>query len=583
MTSPQPDASNRIILYQTPELRAFDPDAEDLPMTDVAIDHPQKWIVDLHQRMGDTFQAIRRYHQHLNAQQQNPASLQEQYDAMRRTYSLVAQMQQQGIEASQEQIEKFHQQMEASSTAFAQNVWGAIARLTSNEAGRTEAVGQLQTIAIRQQEALLFLEKNLKDQHDFNRNVEHWAGQKEDQIKDLLARQYADPSKIDEKTRKQIDNVRAYTEAALREIQDQLAHNRHVTVERFTTHLNAPPTKHSGSTAPAADRLSTPMLQREQARQAARGAKRQYEAARAGPILTNPLPIGGLGGNGGRGPPTGIPGADPDSDPDSESDGDDFGRGPPRGPPPTPSYDGEDRAKFKPWWQKVEAYIETYEESFDSDARRINWVGSLLTVKAQTWHQQRVKQVKGLGLADRWDQYVQALRERFTDPSERFRNTTKMRNLKYKGDISQYLSELLDLNDVVQWSGTTFQQHITEALPDEITRLVYSRQGGLPTTDEDFLSAVQEAGLVYENMMANPGLSKPGKGMSASIPERSKSDRSTNQDNRSASNPSPSSRRDSQPRKDAGENKQASGTKAKNQNFIPEKEEHGRGPYGQEG
>lgn len=453
--------------------------------------------MELHQHMGDTFQAIRQYLQHVDARRRDASGLQDQYDAMRRVYNLVAQMQQQGIEASQDQIQRFHQQMEVSSNAFAQNIWGAIARLASSEAGRNEAVTQMQAIAIRQEKALRFLETSLKEQNDFNQNVTHWATQKENQIQDLLAREYANPSQIDEQTRKQIDGIRAYTEAALREINDQTARRRHVTVESVLSSIGRkaatakqgdnesrrsstrPPTKYSGSTAPAANRLSTPMLQREQARQAAKSARRQYEAARAGPILSNPLPISGAGGNGGQGAPpvaSGLPSNDPDSDPDDGSN-DDFGQGPPRGPPrhtpfisdsagpvrlsipatinpihlkQPPSYDGEDRAKFKPWWQKVEAYIETYEESFNSDARRINWVGSLLTVKAQTWHQQRVKQVKGLGLTDRWNQYVQALRERFTDPSERFRNTTKMRNLKYKGDISQYLSELLDLNDVVQ-------------------------------------------------------------------------------------------------------------------------------------
>jgi hypothetical protein len=51
---------------------------------------------------------------------------------------------------------------------------------------------------------------------------------------------------------------------------------------------------------------------------------------------------------------------------------------------------------------------------------------------------------------------------------------------------------------------------------------VYSRHGGLPDTDEEFLSAVQEAGLIYENMLSNPGLGSVGKGAPGSTSERSK-------------------------------------------------------------
>lgn len=71
-------------------------------------------------------------------------------------------------------------------------------------------------------------------------------------------------------------------------------------------------------------------------------------------------------------------------------------------------------------------------------------------------------------------------------------------------------------------------------------------------------------------MMANPGLSRTGKGTSASILERLKSDKSTNRDNRSTSNPSPSSRRDNQLQKDTSENKAATGTKSKKWASIKE-------------
>ena len=107
-------------------------------------------------------------------------------------------------------------------------------------------------------------------------------------------------------------------------------------------------------------------------------------------------------------PPPPPPGSSYSSD--SILGGDQPPRGPPRGPPGSPvekdektlrklltalinkpagqinpvqlkapeQYDGKDLSKFKPWWTKVKAYIETYPNNFDSSKKRINWVGSLL-------------------------------------------------------------------------------------------------------------------------------------------------------------------------------------------------------------
>lgn len=179
---------------------------------------------------------------------------------------------------------------------------------------------------------------------------------------------------------------------------------------------------------------------------------------------------------------------------------------------------------------------ENYAESFPQDYHKINWIGSLMTGKARTWHDQRHHQVQRMNLTDNWASYSAALKTRFKDSAEKHRNAEKMKNLKYKGDTQQYLTELLDLNEVVRWSGTTFQNHITSVLPDEITRLVYSQQGSIPEDDDAFLVAIQEAGQIYENMLSNPGLSNQGKDMPASRKEHPRSGQS---DKPNRSNPGP--------------------------------------------
>lgn len=116
-----------------------------------------------------------------------------------------------------------------------------------------------------------------------------------------------------------------------------------------------------------------------------------------------------------------------------------------------------------------------------------------------------------------------------------------MMELKYYGDTAQYLTELLDLNEVVQWFGVTFRKHISRTLPKEITRLVYSRNGGVPDTDEDFLTAVQEVGRIYETMLQDPGLSlKAGKNEPVSKKEHSNAGRPRDNSSNKAARSNPS-------------------------------------------
>jgi hypothetical protein len=205
-----------------------------------------------------------------------------------------------------------------------------------------------------------------------------------------------------------------------------------------------------------------------------------------------------------------------------------------------PTFHGKDRSRFRSWWLAIEAYMDLHQTSFPNDASRISWISTFLTDTAQEWHQKRVRAVKELRMQDRWEQYVDALTERFTDPGQRHRDLKEMKSLSYKGDISQYLTRLQDLNMTVQWSGTSMQDLIACAVPNKIMELVYSRRGGVPDVDEDFLDAVMEAGQIYENMLADPALTLKKDG-SGSTKEQPKPDNSR-RDKRSPSGQNPSSK-----------------------------------------
>lgn len=594
-----------LTLYSPQDFEAIMSDPTDIQPLPGAIHDPAPWIVELHRRMSETYEGVRQLAQQQHKDRidgQELARLKQQYEHIRVQYTICANMVKLGVQVSDQQIQHFRQQVENASATFADEIWGAIAVITQDERQRQQAIEQLRESAKRHQAALLTLEKEITYQKKFNKQVEIWALQRDQHIDGLLAKKFVDPSTLDEHGRTVIEQVKKLTEEALEEFRTQLKQNPDADIDsvwrslsqRASTRPSQPsvavPSKVSSSTRRVRDRLTTQALQDAQARRTARQANIQFESSRAGPMYMTPTPNGGGGGSL---PPrrfvatNGEPPSDPD---DSDSDdshedhqerrppADGAGGGPPRGPPasrnrprsPSPSgrddltrlirqfsqapvqvnpvhmakppaYDGRDLSKFRSWWLKVEAYMDSYPTGFPTDQVRINWVGSLLTDKAQVWHQQRVSQVRRLGLVDVWSNYTTAIKERFRDTAERYRNARKMQELRYQGDISQYLTELMDLNEVVQWSGTTFQSHISKALPDEITKLIYSRQGGVPETDEDFLHAIQEAGHIYENMLTNPGISvghRAGKDTPTSISERSKSGPPHQSRSQQTSNPS---------------------------------------------
>lgn len=602
MTTPTPDDSQALALYEPQDFDVVMRDPNLPPLSGIVVNDPPEWMVHLHNKMQSTMEAAYAYALNVGEEHREAyEELKNHYEVMKRNYRLMAQMYEAGMVSHQDQILQFRMQVEQASASFSQQIWGQVAKFAQESDRRQVAVNKLQEIAEFHHQALQAMQKDLNTTKTFQKDVSNWAAEKETQINDLLAREYIDPQHVDERTRRQVDDLRAYTRAALSEFQKQIAQHKTIDVDSVletigrraasrpasspfisqpaSEVMRGPPSKYSSSEARMREDLTTQRLLHEQARHIAENARRQFHTARMGSFMTSASdslprqPSGGLG-----------------RDPDDSHDREGFNNGPPRGPPrgshlpdndgepnrpprgtpeerllhalerlghkPTSAvvnpihlnkpttYDGRDLSKFRSWWMKVESYIDTYADSFQHDKMRIHWVGSLLTDKAQLWHQQRAQQIARMKVVDRWAGYSAALQDRFKDASEKHRNSKKMTELKYQGDTAQYITELLDLNEVVQWSGTTFQNHISKTLPDEITKLVYSRQGAVPESDEDFLAAIQEAGQIYENMLTNPGISQ-SKGGPTSTPEHSKSgQRPRDKEPRSNPGPNRSSRKE---------------------------------------
>ncbi|KAG6105211.1 hypothetical protein E4U13_008006 [Claviceps humidiphila] len=193
-----------------------------------------------------------------------------------------------------------------------------------------------------------------------------------------------------------------------------------------------------------------------------------------------------------------------------------------------PTYDGKDLTKFRPWWSKVSIYLESYADSFKSDSIKINQVGLLLTEKAYMWHDHRYKRHKLDKECDTWDSYTKALEIRFTDKTKASRDYDRLLELKYEGNISQYLLEFMELHESGQPLGTGLRRQITKTIPRKISELVYSKHGRDPESDEDYINALEVAGEHYERMVVDGIL--PASGIT---PSKSSSTRTTKDSSKS--------------------------------------------------
>ncbi|KAJ4333600.1 hypothetical protein N0V85_009939, partial [Neurospora sp. IMI 360204] len=130
--------------------------------------------------------------------------------------------------------------------------------------------------------------------------------------------------------------------------------------------------------------LGNDTIQRAQAQWQAKQANAQYEATQAGAFGANAASQTYRPSFGNQGPPG------PPRPPRHATFGDlpdDSGREeanrflqnltiqvPPVHLSKPPSYDGKDLSKFRPWWYKVEAYLDTYASGFVTDNHKINWI-----------------------------------------------------------------------------------------------------------------------------------------------------------------------------------------------------------------
>lgn len=162
------------------------------------------------------------------------------------------------------------------------------------------------------------------------------------------------------------------------------------------------------------------------------------------------------------------------------------------------TFDGEDLTVFRGWWRSVEEYLHIKRARFHDDLDKIYFLGSLLKKRARSWHQARQSDMERLRVSDNWKGYSDALKEQFIDKQEDRRDLQRMKQLRYNGNIDDYMLRLKELNGRVNAQGLQFQDLVMKAMPSQIVEMVYNRHGKIPEEDTELLATLQEAGHVIE-------------------------------------------------------------------------------------
>ena len=78
------------------------------------------------------------------------------------------------------------------------------------------------------------------------------------------------------------------------------------------------------------------------------------------------------------------------------------------------------------------------------------------------------------------------------------RNLWKIKALLYKDNITQYLTEFQDLNNIVRLGGQAIKKIITQAILKKLIKLIYSYYGTVSLNDLKFITVMQDTGLTYK-------------------------------------------------------------------------------------
>jgi hypothetical protein len=156
---------------------------------------------------------------------------------------------------------------------------------------------------------------------------------------------------------------------------------------------------------------------------------------------------------------------------------------------------------YRRWIRSVERYLQYFREEFHDDIDKIIWVGGLLEDKALAWYDNREEDMKKFFQVDNWKSFTSTMEERFVDKQEEEKSLRRMNDLKYTGDIEDYLTKMETLNFRVCLSGTSYIHSLKQGMNEEILDRMSTAEVP-PKDDTAFIELMRRVGVSYEDRLA---------------------------------------------------------------------------------
>ena len=410
-----------VILYDPHQFDVVMKDPQPITEAQFTVNSAPEWFVRLHELVQtlhhDTENLARMT---VKYPTQDVSTFRELYENVRRDYLFSSGALQQGVELTMNQVMDLEQRVVRHSSTFAREVWSYIARFSSQQEERDEAINQLKDVAHTHHQTLHTLQAEVLGQHQEllkqqkrQSSISRWAAEKDDQINNLFQRsQQGEISQQEQSMMKQLQELASAAAKEALAQQQEKGKVDHTSVFRKVVQRTA----RSGSIDPIPEvkikksqsskgkepmnPLSGEALRRAAAREVTQMSERQLAGMQSRDFVYQ--------GNDFQGPPEPPRNNDDPSDSDGSSS-DSSGREgsnrrseTPRKPAqsveervlallesgvrqgPTISmnkpekYNGKDKAKFIPWWRSTQSYIEVHIRNFTSGRQKIKWIGSLI-------------------------------------------------------------------------------------------------------------------------------------------------------------------------------------------------------------
>jgi hypothetical protein len=128
----------------------------------------------------------------------------------------------------------------------------------------------------------------------------------------------------------------------------------------------------------------------------------------------------------------------------------------------------DDTLPYRKWFHSVENYMKWHCTDFEDDIDKINWIEGVMDGKTGTWYDARAEYMKKYFKVDEWNPFVSAMEERFLERQEERKALGKMREVKFKGDIESYLTDMETHNYKVCLVGTPWRTLLRDGLSDDL-------------------------------------------------------------------------------------------------------------------